>query len=387
MRRNAMLFINPQYDPTFMPDLPSMEPLHFHRRLPGYRPTPLHSLDECAASLGIRRLYVKDESDRLGLPAFKILGASWATFRALCDRYPMLNRNWETLDEFARALRSLGAPVLFSATDGNHGRAVARVATWLGLQSIIYVPEGTAPARIAAIESEAARVEVVAGTYNRAVDRAADDASKVGGLLIQDNGWEGYETIPRYIVEGYSTMLREIDEALMQASNPLPTHVFVQIGVGSFADAVVRYFARKNPRAVIVGVEPESAACALESVRAGRIVQVPGPHSSIMAGMNCDSPSTISFPILQKGVHSFVALPDHRSVEAMRLLAGWGLVSGETGAAGLGALLEIASSRESRALLGLDSSSTVLVFSTEGATNPDLYSKLVPQRRFRINNN
>lgn len=256
----------------------------------------------------------------------------------------------------------------------------------LGLRSHVYVPEGTARARISAIESEGALVQVIQGTYDDTVAKAARDADAHGGLLIQDNGWSGYEAIPRYVVEGYSTMLWEIDDELAVRAEPPPTHVLVQIGVGSFADAVVRHFCQKNPRPVIIGVEPEGAACALESVRAGQIVRVAGPHTSIMAGMNCDSPSLVSFPVLQTGVKCFMTISDERTIEAMQRLASLGVVSGETGAAGIGALLELADEhhRHRRDELGMTASSRILIFSTEGVTNPELYRSVVPRRS--INN-
>lgn len=364
----------------------------FHTRLPFYARTPLVSLSPCADAFGIEALLVKDESQRLGLPAFKILGASWATYQVLCRRYPALKKEWQTIDDLKLRLHEAGEISLYSATDGNHGRAVARSAKMFGLSAHIYVPRGTAAARIAAIESEGAIVTIVDGTYDDAVAHAAHDAQADDGLLIQDNGWRGYEEIPRLVTEGYSTMLWEIDEQLAARSaysqgqvqvpsDELPTHVIVQLGVGTFGEAVVRHFARKTVPPVIIGVEPETAACVLESARAGRIVKVPGPHSSIMAGMNCDSPSVVSFPVLQKGLRCFVSIADQRAMEAMRLLARHNIVSGETGAAGMGALLELfdpqhASARE--ALL-FDSHSRVLIFSTEGATDPVSYNRIVKE--------
>ncbi len=374
-----MIVFNPTFDPSVQFESPSRRAQAFHRKLPGYAPTPLHSLDELAKSLGVSKILLKDESGRLGLPAFKILGASWAAYCALSERCAALRHTWVSVDELAERLREYPVPVLYAATDGNHGRAVARFASMLGLRSQVYVPEGTAQARVAAIESEGASVHVVQGTYDDTVAKAARDADAYAGLLLQDNGWSGYESIPHYVVEGYSTMLWEIDDELAARAEPLPTHVLVQIGVGSLADAVVRHFCRKHPRPVIIGVEPEGAACALESVRAGVIVRVAGPHTSIMAGMNCDSPSLISFPVLQRGINCFMTISDERTREAMKRLASLGIVSGETGAAGVGALFELAGEhhRRVRDAIGLTASSRVLVFSTEGATNPELYHAIV----------
>jgi diaminopropionate ammonia-lyase len=247
-----------------------------------------------------------------------------------------------------------------------------------GVRACIYVPQRIVHARISAIETEGAEVTVVDGTYDDTVARAARDAQSNRGMLIQDNGWDGYEEIPRYVIEGYATMLWEIDDQLAALNESQPTHVIVQIGVGSFAEAVVRHY-RSKSSSIIIGVEPQSAACVLESVRAGRIVKVPGPHTSIMAGMNCDSPSLVSFPVMQKGINCFVSIADERAREAMRLLAEHNIVSGETGSAGMGALLEVFSpeNNSSCEALHFDSRSRVLIFSTEGATDPVSYNRIV----------
>lgn len=374
-----MIFFNPYCAEHLVVEPPDRAPLAFHRQFPLYAPTPLHRLDALATVLGVKHVLLKDESYRLGLPAFKILGATWAVYRALCDRFPTLQEPWQSLDELVARLRREITPKVYAATDGNHGRAVARIAALLGLHARVSVPQGTATARIAAIECEGASVNVVQGTYDDAVADAVRNAQAHGGLLVQDSGWEGYETIPRYVIQGYSTMLWEIDDALRAQGVCQPTHVIVQIGVGSLAEAVVRHYCQIHPSPIIIGVEPEGAACALASVRQGTVVRIPGPHNSIMAGMNCDSPSRLSFPMLHMGVRCFLTIPDARAVEAMRFLASLGIVSGETGAAGAGALLELATDEHAsvRARLGIDRDSSVLIFSTEGATNPELYAMLV----------
>ncbi len=374
-----MILLNPSFDPNFRSKTPTRLPLAFHKRLPEYKPTPLHSLPQLAERVGVSRLFVKDESQRLGLPAFKILGASWGTYRALSERYPDLTKDWSSVDELAKKLRSCRALVLYSATDGNHGRAVARVAKMFGLRACIYVPKGTADARSSAIMSEGATVTIVNGTYDDAVAQAAHDAEEGNGLLIQDNSWKGYEIIPRYVIEGYSTMLWEIDDALEAMDEQQPTHVLVQIGNGSFAEAVVRHYRAKRSQPGIIGVEPDSAACALESVRAGKIVKVSGPHTSIMVGMNCDSPSLVSWQALLKGIDCYVSISDERAKEAMKLFAQHNIVSGETGAAGLGALLDLLSEEHetARKQLHINSQSRILVISTEGATDPNSYQSIV----------
>ena len=353
--------------------------MEFHKRLPGYAPTQLRSLSSFAHELGIEKLFVKDESWRLGLPAFKILGASWATFRELTGRQPDLTRSWSTVQELAGRIQNRERIVLYAATDGNHGRAVARVARLFGLHARIFVPQGTVQARVSGIASEGAEVIVVDGTYDDAVALAARESKEQDGVYIQDNSWDGYETIARHVVEGYSTLLWEIDDALAELHEPDPTHVVVQLGNGSFADAVIRHYTSKQSQPTLIGVEPESAVCLLESVRAGKMVKVPGPHSSIMVGMNCDSPSLISFPVIQGGIQCFVSISDERAKESMRLYGKSNIISGETGAAGLGAVLEILchENSDARSRLGMDTHSRVLVFSTEGATDPESYKTIV----------
>ena len=364
-------------------------PLRFHRHLPGYKETPLVDAPGLADALGVGNVLVKDESNRLGLPAFKILGASWAVYRALEERLPEGTfGDWETVEELKVRLEPLRPLNLVAATDGNHGRALARVAGLLALGAKIFVPEGMAAARREAIASEGAEVVVVSGTYDEAVERSAAEEGE-RGLVVSDMSWPGYERIPSWVIEGYSTMLWEIDDELEKRGEEGPDLVVVQIGVGAFAAAVTRHF--RGPQSPhhpkLLGVEPANAACVLRSVAEGRIVSVPGPHDSIMSGLNCGRPSLVSWPIVSRGTDVLVAVDDEPSREAMRLMAASGIVSGETGAAGLAGLLELlrVSSQgqhqeqleEARRALGLNRESRVLLFNCEGATDPDAYRRLV----------
>ena len=354
------------------------EPLRFHERLPGYEPSPLLNTPSIAATLGVGRVLVKDESSRFGLPSFKILGASWAVYRALLEHAGGSLPEWGTFDELGELLTPFKPLSLAAATDGNHGRAVARMAALLGLGAHILVPQGTSRARMDAIESEGARVSVVEGDYDETIRRSAAEASD-RCLVISDTSWPGYDRVPRWIIEGYGTVLREVESSLAGDHIDL---VAAQIGVGAFACAVVQHF--RSPDAAghtaVLGVEPLDAACALESARAGKIVSVPGPHRSIMVGLNCGTPSLIAWPVLSRGVDLFVAIEDERAREAMRLLATEGIVSGESGASGLGGLLEVLTgptAEESRRSLGVDGDGSVLVISTEGATDPQVYRQIV----------
>lgn len=358
----------------------SGDPLRFHEQLPGYEPSPLVNAPGIAAVLGVGRVFVKDESSRFGLPSFKFLGASWAVYRALLERAGGSLPEWETFDQLGELLSPIKPLSLAAATDGNHGRAVARMAALLGLGAHILVPAGTSRARIDAIASEGARVTVVDGDYDETIRRSAAEASD-HCLVISDTSWPGYDRVPRWIIEGYGTVLREVESALAATGDHVDL-VAAQIGVGAFACAVVRHF--RSPDAVghtaILGVEPIDADCALESARAGRIVSVPGPHRSIMVGLNCGTPSLIAWPELSRGIDLFVAIEDERARQAMRLLANEGIVSGESGASGLGGLIEVLtgpSAEDARRSLGVDGGSTVLVISTEGATDPLVYRQIV----------
>jgi diaminopropionate ammonia-lyase len=381
------VFLNPAAHPAATMAPPPRAPLGLHRRLPGYAVTPLRDAPALAGANGVGRVWVKDESSRLGLPAFKLLGASWAAYRALVERLGRDPEPWASLDELRRTLGPLRPLTLATATDGNHGRAVARMAALLGLDADVHVPKGTAAARIAAIEGEGARVTVIDGDYDAAVAAAASTAGD-RCLAIQDVGWPGYEQVPAWVVEGYATIFWEVDEQLTARGEPGPDVVVVPVGVGGLAAAAVRHWRRRGlpihhglrrpPR--LLGVEPLAAACVLRSLRAGRIVTVPGPHDSIMAGLNCGTPSLVAWPALRAGLDAVVAVADERARHAMRDLAAAGIVAGETGAASLAGLAEVTGGPEAgqtRAVLGLGADARVLLLCTEGATDPDAYRRIV----------
>ncbi|WP_262698330.1 MULTISPECIES: diaminopropionate ammonia-lyase [Streptomyces] len=333
----------------------------FHAALSGYAPTSLTELPPLATELGVGRVFVKDESCRLGLPAFKALGASWAVHRALA----------------ARAARGdATAPVtLVSATDGNHGRAVARTARLLGHRARIFVPQGVHPAAVAAIAAEGAEVSRVIGAYDEAVRRAAGAAAAPGVLLVQDTAWPGYERIPGWIVEGYSTLCAEIDEQLAAAGAGAPGLIAIPVGVGSLAHAVVTHYRSRpaGPPTALLSVEPTAAPCVIESLMHGEPVSVT-TGETIMAGLNCGTPSSIAWPCLRDGLDAAIAVPDAASARAVRDLARLGISSGPCGAASLAgprAALTGDGADERRAALGLGPASTVVLLSTEGsAANP-----------------
>jgi diaminopropionate ammonia-lyase len=381
----ARFFLNRSIRQDEQPSPPNRTPLAFHRRFAGYKATPLIDVPELAELLGIRQVLVKDESSRLGLPAFKILGASWAVYRTLqADAAASASGSfgpWSTLGELADQLAPLKPLTLATATDGNHGRAVARVAALLGFAARIFVPTGTAQSRIDAIAGEGASVEVVNGTYEDAVARAAREAN-ARCLVISDTSWPGYEEVPRWIVEGYSTILWEIEDELARRRERNPDVFAVQFGVGALAAAVVRHYrvGKADERPKILSVEPLHAACMLAAMEAGEIVTVPGPHDSIMAGLNCGRVSMVAWPVVSSGIDAFIAVKDERAREAMRALARAGIVAGETGAAGLAGLIELltgADNANQRLALGINASTRALVIVTEGATDPQSYRSIV----------
>ncbi|MGW1019981.1 diaminopropionate ammonia-lyase [Streptomyces niveus] len=335
----------------------------FHAALPGHSSTPLTELPQLAAELGVGRVFVKDESSRLGLPAFKALGASWAVHRVLAER--------------AASGEEPGPVTLVTATDGNHGRAVARTARLLGQRAHVFVPRGVHPRAVAAIAAERATVTEVAGAYDEAVRLAAEAAAaRPDAVLVQDTAWAGYERIPGWIVEGYSTLCAEIDEQLTEGGHAAgPDLVAVPVGVGSLAQAVVTHY-RSRPSGqspALLSVEPEAAACVLESLGLGEPVSV-STGETTMAGLNCGTPSSIAWPFLRDGLDAAVAVTDLDSAVAAGDLAALGVSSGPCGAASLAGVrvaLTGEGGEERRTALGLDASSVLVLLSTEGtAANP-----------------
>jgi diaminopropionate ammonia-lyase len=334
--------------------------------LPGYTPTRLVDIPGLASELGLGSLHVKDESSRLGLPSFKILGASWAVYRLLVERLGE-EPAWREVDELRSAVAPLGRLTLIAATDGNHGRAVARTARLLGFDARILVPQGTAASRITGIESEGATVTVIDRTYDDAVHASAALASD-HALVVSDTSWEGYTQIPSWVIEGYSTIFAEVDARIDEP----PEVVAVQMGVGALAAAVVEHY---GSDAMVAVVEPLSAACGLRAAEAGHPVVVPGPHDSIMAGLNCGTVSIVAWPALARGVDVFVAVGDADAERAVRDLAAAGIVAGETGGAGRAGLRALVEHGHDA---GIDlRGRRALLVCTEGATDPEAYQRIV----------
>jgi diaminopropionate ammonia-lyase len=349
----------------------------FHRRLPGYESTPLRDMPALAEACGVGRVLVKDETSRLGLPAFKILGASWATYRVLCDRLGG-EPEWSTIDELASVVAArLGPLRLVAATDGNHGRAVAHMARLLGLRATILVPDGTAAARIEGIASEGAEVVVVPGTYDDAI---AESAAMAGprDLVISDTSWPGYEDPPRRVIEGYATIFSEVGAQLDDLGDPPLDVAVVPIGVGALAASAatcLRSGREPGDGPLLVGVEPDTAACVAAAVAAGHVVEVPGPHRSLMAGLNCGLASMLALPAIAAGFAAFVTVDDETCRRAVRASADAGLDVGETGAAALAGLMAVVD--EHRDELPVPGTATILLLATEGVTDPVGFERIV----------
>lgn len=358
---------------TFEPNVA----LAFHKRLPGYAPTPVFSVPGLADRLGIGAVLINDESERLGLPAFKMLGASWASYRAVVAHTGIDPDAWSSVEDLAALLEPHLPLTLATATDGNHGRAVARFARLIGFGARIWVPAGTVDARIAAIESEGATVTVTYGSYDDAVAEAAlaaDDTT----LVISDTSWPGYEIVPQWVIDGYSTMMSEIEDDTSSHGLPTPTVIVAPMGVGALAAAIVLHYVDHDPRPVIIGAEPTNAACVMAALEAGEVVTLPGPHDTTMVGLSCGTASPIAFPTIRAGLSAAVSFDDDWAEEAMRLLAAQGIVAGETGAAAFATLLALVDRRpDLRGEFNLGPHDVALVIVTEGATDPINYRSIV----------
>ena len=362
----------------------------FHRSFPQYDETPLRSLAALAGRLGIAGIFVKDESFRFGLNAFKVLGASYAVAKHLSSR---LRIDLSELD-YTRLVspelrRKLGEITFVAATDGNHGRGVAWTARQLQQAAVIYMSKGTASARLENIRAEGALASIIEGNYDDAVRLAAENARSRGWVQVQDTAWDGYREIPTWIMQGYGTMAAEAMEQLHSLGVEKPTHVFLQAGVGSFAAAIQGYFVEvfggERPTTIIV--EPHEANCFYRSAAAsdGRPRAVRGEMATIMAGLACGEPSPPAWELLRDYSEMFFSCPDWVAANGMRLLGNPlaedpRIISGESGAVTAGllaALLTADSLRDARAALRLGRNSRVLLFSTEGATAPENYRRIV----------
>lgn len=362
----------------------------FHRQIPGYQMSPLVSLPNLAAMFKVGGIWVKDEASRLELNSFKVLGGSFALYRFIQERLGLSDKDMNYKHLISPEVKNqLGDITFASATDGNHGRGIAWAAQKLGHKCVIYVHSETSKRRIDAIRSYNATVRIIEGTYDDAVRQIVVDATKHGWEIISDTSWEGYHQVPSWIMQGYATMMMEIQEQFSGQGIVSPTHVFVQAGVGALAASVFGYYhslcGKKAPTCVIV--EPDTANCLYTSARIndGKAHSVDGDLDTIMAGLACGQPSEIAWNILKDTVDAFVSVPDYIAARGMRVYAtplkgDPFIISGESGAVTLGALLSILKERgaeQLRDFLKLDEDSQVLLINTEGNTDPVQFRQII----------
>lgn len=363
---------------------------NFHKSFPEYEVTPLHSLKELSKQLGVSHIWVKDESYRFGLNAFKVLGGSYAVGKYLAEKL-----NVDISELSFEKLRSkevkekLGEITFVTATDGNHGRGIAWAANQLGQKSVIYMPKGSSEIRLNNIRKEGADASITDLNYDDTVRLASQKAEENGWVLVQDTAWDGYEEIPTWIMQGYGTIIDEAIEQIAEAGVDRPTHVFLQAGVGSFAASMLGYLVEKfrNERPITGIVEPDKAACLYKSINAGdgKPHAVTGDLNTIMAGLACGEPSTTSWGVLKDYAEAFVSCPDYMAARGMRILANPlgsdpHVISGESGAVGVGFVSLLAENKmlnDMKNVLDINKDSKILIISTEGDTDPDHYRKVV----------
>lgn len=361
--------------------------LAYHGSFPQYSVTALTPLACFAGKYGVKNIYIKDESSRFGLNAFKVLGGSYAIGRILADKFGIDVFSLSYRDfEKAQIKDALKDITFITATDGNHGRGVAATAQMLGSKAYVYMPEDTAAERRDNILKTGAYCEITDMNYDDCVRMCARMAEENGWILVQDTAFADYREIPKYIMQGYTTMALE---AYRQLNGEKPTHIFVQAGVGSLAAAVTAFYADAygTDRPKIIVVEADKADCLYQTAVADddKLHFVTGKLDTIMAGLACGEPSELAWPVLRDYADAFVSMPDCCAARAMKALANpcgedKAVVSGESGASGFGALLDILDNPENSSLkkeLALDENSVILVFSTEGATDRENYDRIV----------
>lgn len=353
-----------------------------------YKPTPLNKLESLSEKFGIEGLYVKDESCRLGLKSFKVLGGFYAISKYLAEKLG-IDMNDMDFNQFeSEKIRQKTGEITFTcATDGNHGFGVAWTAHQLNQKAVIYMPKGSSQKRVENIESTGAKVIVTDKNYDDTVRIAISEAEKNGWAIIQDTAWEGYTEIPCSILQGYAIIASEALEQMMTDHGVKPSHIFIQAGVGALAAAIIGYFASVFPDdpPVMAVVEPIAADCIYQSIKAGELTKVGGNLETIMAGLACGEPNPIAWETMRRYCDAAISVPDYVAEKGMRILAkplknDQKIVSGESGAVTTGLVLELVeNSRYSdlRDTLKIDKGSKILVISTEGDTDPDIYAKIV----------
>jgi len=351
---------------------------NYHAQFNDYSETPLTSLPRLANYLGVKNLFVKDESSRFNLNSFKVLGATYSIGKAIADKAGV---NILEMPLKAMISKLEYPPILTATTDGNHGRGVAWLGNQLGLEVKIFMPKGTTDQRLKHILNLGAEGTITEMNYDDTVRWVAEKAKKENWMIIQDTAWEGYEDVPKWIMQGYSTIARELFE---QLGEDIPTHIFLQAGVGAFAGVMadafmVTYGVEKCPKIFLV--EAEEAACYYQSALTGEKVTCTGDLTTIMAGLACGEANPIGEKILNNLCEGFFSAPDWTAANGMRILSSPlqddpRIISGESGAVGVGLIEKLCCDpayEQTRALIGVNEHSKLLVFSTEGDTDPSVY--------------
>jgi len=354
----------------------------FLESLSQHRPTPLVTLPALAAARGVAAIHIKDEGKRFHLTSFKALGGAYAVASLVLQQAEAkLGRPLDLADLTAPDVRAQAAGMTFAcATDGNHGRSVAWGAQLAGAGCRIFIHKGVSEARAAAMASFGATVTRVDGSYDDSIRIAAETAEREGWTVVSDTAWDGYEAIPLTVMQGYTAT---VGEALDALETP-PTHIFVQAGVGGLAAAVAAYAHRRLGAAApkIVVAEPARAACLFASAEAGRAVTIAHGEPTVMAMLECATPSPLAWEVLRHLADGYVTLAEDEALGAMRLLAGplpgdAAIVAGESGCTGLAGALQCLNDPATRAHLGLGPRSRILAFNSEGATDPAIYAGIV----------
>lgn len=370
--------------------------LEFHKGIPDYKETPLVNLDESAKYLGLRKLWIKDESGRFGLNAFKALGGSYAVAKYLADRLGIAQ------DEFGFGIlkkpelhKKIKDMTFVTATDGNHGRGIAWTARQFGVKAVVYMPKGSSLERFANIQKEGAHVEITDMNYDDTVRFAKEMAEKNGWILMQDTSWDGYEQLPSYIIQGYLTMVNEAHRQLSEK----PTHILIQAGVGALASAVCGFFhevyGKECPKLIVV--EAQKADCLYRTAEKndGKVHFVSGDLDTIMAGLACGEPCTIGVKVLGECADYFVSCPDYVSADGVRFLKNpygkdQSIIAGESGSVTAGLIFELFYRKENqnkKKIIGLDEDSKVLCFNTEGATNLKNFYRILWEGQYSASSN
>lgn len=377
-----------RYDISFLNKDVAIEVHNYHNNFPMYEETPFVELKNLSEKIGVKNILVKDESNRFGLNAFKVLGGSYAIGKVIAEKLNMDIKNLDFEKLTSKEVKDkLGDITFITATDGNHGRGVAWAANKLAQKSIVYMPRGSVEERVKNIEKEGATVKVLDMNYDECVREANKLAEEKGYIMVQDTAWDGYEDIPKWIMQGYMTLAWEMYETL-QEKNIKPTHVFLQAGVGSFAAATTGFFTnmyKGEDKPSFTIVEPDTVACIYESAIANERVLVGGEHKTIMAGLACGEPNTFGLKVLLDNCEHYIKASDEFAAFGMRVLGNpykddKRIISGESGAAPFGAIIKILtddSFKDVRKKLNINSDSNLIFVSTEGDTDAKNYLDIV----------